>query len=235
VIKSAIFDWFNTLAHYDPPREQVHAGALKEFGIIIDPVRLVNPLLTADSYFFDENIKKPIRTRNDAEQDRLYTRYEEIIMTEAGLKFEAGLPGKVFHKGKELFGDKLEFILFADVIPALKSLRERKLVIGLLTNFARDMVPLITRAGLAQYIDFVTTPYNAGADKPDPRIFYAALKQAAVTAEEAIYIGDQYKVDVVGAQSAGIKPLLIDRYNLYPDFKECPRITTVFEVADYIW
>jgi putative hydrolase of the HAD superfamily len=234
VIKSAIFDWFNTLAHYDPPREKVHAGALSEFGINIDPVKLINPLFAADRYFFDENIKKPIRNRSEEEQDLLYTRYEEIIMQEAGLKFEAGLPRKVFHKGKELFGDKLDFILFEDVIPALKSLHERKLIVGLLTNFAKDMNPLITKVGLAPYIDFVTTPYSAGADKPDPKIFYAALKQAAVTAEEAIYIGDQYKVDIVGARSAGIKPLLIDRYELYPDFNECPRITTAYQVADYI-
>jgi len=80
----------------------------------------------------------------------------------------------------------------------------------------------------------VITPYDAGVDKPDPKIFKAALGKAGVTSKEAIYIGDQYKVDILGALSAGIQPMLIDRYGLYPDFKECPRITSLSEIPQYL-
>ena len=234
MIKAVIFDWFNTLARYEPPREEVHSGALKEFGINIEPVKLIVPLLAADKFFFEQNIVSPIRKRSDKDQDDLYAHYEEILMTEAGLKFDKELPRKVFHKGKELFGDHLDFVLFDDVLLGLKALHNLKLKIGLVTNLAKNMGPLVQKLGLEEYLDFIVTPYDAGADKPDPKIFKAALVKAEVTEKEAIYIGDQYKVDIVGARSAGIQPLLIDRYSLYPDFKECPRITSINEIKKYL-
>jgi len=234
LIKAVIFDWFNTLARYEPPREEVHSRALQVFGIGIDPVKLIVPLLTADKYFFDENILRPIRKRSAEEQDELYAHYEEIIMVEAGLKFDKELPYKVYQKGKELFGEILDFVLFDDVIETMKALKETGLTIGLLTNFARDMTPLIKKLGLATYIDFVVTPYDAGADKPDPRIFQTALMKAKVKSAEAIYIGDQYKVDIVGAQSVGITALLIDRYNIYSEMATCPRIANLSGLKNFL-
>jgi putative hydrolase of the HAD superfamily len=235
LIKSVIFDWFNTLARYEPPRELVHSKALQEFGIKVDPVKLIKPLLSADKYYFDENTVMPIRKRSAAEQENLLVKYEEILMVETGLKFDKGLPLKVYRRGKELFGDTLDFILFDEVLPVMKNLRERNLTIGLLTNYAKDMNPLIHKLSLDTFIDFVVTPYNAGSDKPDPGIFKFALKQAGVTADETIYVGDQYKIDIIGARSAGItKALMIDRYNLYPEITDCPRMKSLFELNSYL-
>jgi putative hydrolase of the HAD superfamily len=234
LITAVIFDWFNTLARYEPPRELVHSRALKEFGIEVEPVKLIAPLLAADRYFFDENTALPVRKRSATEQDKIYSRYEEILMAEAGLKFDKGLPGKVYHKGKELFGDSLDFVLFDDVLDIIRTLKKRKLIIGLLTNYAKDMAPLISKLGLEAYIDFVVTPYDAGADKPDPKIFRFALKKAGVIADETIYIGDQYKVDIVGARGVGITALLIDRYNIYTDTTDCPRISSLLELNKYL-
>lgn len=235
MIKSVIFDWFNTLARYEPPRELVHSKALQEFGIKIDPVKLVKPLFSADKFYFDENTKLPIRKRSPDEQMKIMTRYEEVLMVEAGLIFSPELPAKVYSRGKELFGDSLDFVLFEEVIPLMQDLRQRKLKIGLLTNYAKDMSPLINKLGLSSYIDFVVTPYNAGSDKPDPGIFLYALKQAGVTADETIYIGDQYIVDITGARSAGITgALMIDRYDLYPDIKDCPRLKSLREIINYL-
>ena len=234
MIKAIIFDWFNTLARYEPPREKVHSQALKEFGINIEPVKLIAPLLAADKVFFEQNITSPIRKRTAEEQDEFYAHYEEILMMEAGLKFNKDLPHKVFRKGREMFGDQLDFVLFDDVLPGLNALHNLRLTVGLVTNLAKDMAFLIHKLGLGKYLDFVITPYDAGVDKPDPKIFKAALGKAGVTSKEAIYIGDQYKVDILGALSAGIQPMLIDRYGLYPDFKECPRITSLSEIPQYL-
>lgn len=235
MIKAVIFDWFNTLARYEPPRETVHSKALQEFGFKVPPANLIKPLLSADKYYFDENMKIPIRNRSAAEQEKIMVRYEEIVMNEAGLQFSPDLPEKVYRRGNVLFRDMLDFVLFEEVLSLMKDLKEKELAIGLLTNYAKDMSPLINRLGLSNYIDFVVTPYNAGTDKPDPGIFRFALQQAGVRADEAIYVGDQYKIDIVGAQSAGIaKALMIDRYDLYPDVKDCTRIKSLSEINDYL-
>jgi FMN phosphatase YigB (HAD superfamily) len=38
-----------------------------------------------------------------------------------------------------------------------------------------------------------------------------------VKPEQAVYIGDNYFADVVGARNAGIEPILIDPVNLFPE------------------
>ncbi len=235
MIKTVIFDWFNTLARYEPPRELVHSQALNQFGFDVDPVKLMKPLMSADKYYFEENTVLPIRKRNAEDQEKILAHYEEIIMSEAGLKFDKNLPLQVYRKGKELFGEILDFVLFDDVMPVMQTLKEKKLLIGLLTNYAKDMNPLIKKLGLDSYINFIVTPYEAGSDKPDPAIFRYALNKAGASPEEAVYIGDQYKVDIIGAHNAGIKQvLLIDRYDLYPDIKDCPRIHSLTEIYSYL-
>ena len=67
-----------------------------------------------------------------------------------------------------------------------------------------------------------------------PLIFQAALQRAGVKASEAVHIGDQYKLDVVGARGVGINPIPIDRYNLYPEVTDCPRIRNLTEIAEYL-
>ena len=84
------------------------------------------------------------------------------------------------------------------------------------------------------YLDMVLTSQEAGVTKPDPLIFVAALKTLNVKAEDAIYVGDQYEADVLGARGAGISPILIDRFGLYSQISDCPRIRSLSEVLEYL-
>ncbi len=80
----------------------------------------------------------------------------------------------------------------------------------------------------------MVTSEEAGADKPKPEIFLKALEKAGVDASEAVHVGDQYDLDVVGARGVGISPILIDRYDLYPEVDDCPRIRSLTELAQYL-
>ena len=84
------------------------------------------------------------------------------------------------------------------------------------------------------YLDFTVTSAEVGAEKPHPPVFLAALEHASVTAEQALHVGDQYSVDVVGARNLGINPVLIDRNDIYPEVNDCPRIHTLAEVTTYL-
>jgi putative hydrolase of the HAD superfamily len=234
LIKAVVFDWFNTLARYEPPREEIHSRALHKFGVEIEPVKLIAPLLVADKYFYDENTIRPIRSRSPEEQFALYTRYEEIILSEAGIKFNKDFPAKVFKEGDDIFGRKSEFVLFDDVLPTLKKLHERNLPLGLLTNLTKDVDVLSRKLGLEPYLNFIITPAIAGADKPNPAIFRAAVARTGLSAEECLYVGDQYKIDIVGARNAGMQAVLIDRYNISPDLKECSRIISLSEIVKFL-
>lgn len=233
MIKAIFFDWFNTLARYEPPREELHSQALREFGIEVSPEKILPGVLTADMYFFDENANSPVEKRDRKERAEVYTHYQKIILSEAGVKADQELLAKVANKVEQLFKG-ITFTLFDDVLSTLETLKEQKFTLGLLTNLAQDMSPLCHKLGLESYLDFVVTSQQVGADKPEPPIFLAALDRAKVEASQAVHVGDQYKLDVVGARGVGINPILIDRYDLYPEVSDCSRIRDLTELAQYL-
>ena len=233
MIKAIFFDWFNTLARYEPPREELHSQALREFGIEVSPEKILPGVLTADMYFFGENANSPVEKRDRKERAEVYTRYQKIILSEAGVKADQELLAKVMNKVEQLFKG-ITFTLFDDVLSTLETLKEQRFTLGLLTNLAQDMSPLCHKLGLESYLDFVVTSQQVGADKPEPPIFLAALDRAKVEASQAVHVGDQYKLDVVGARRVGINPILIDRYDLYPEVSDCSRIRDLTELAQYL-
>lgn len=235
MIKAIFFDWFNTLARYDPPREELQSQTLRELGIKASTEKVRQGLAAGDRYLFDENFSSPLRKRNREELTKLYLRQQEIILTEIGVKVieQPDLPGRILMRLRELSRGS-RFVLFEDVLPTLKALRKHEFTLGLLTNLDRDMTPLCRELGLEPYIDFVVTSGEVDSDKPHAPIFLTALERAGVKAAEAIHIGDQYKVDVVGARGVGITPLLLDRYDLSPEVNDCPRLHSLSEVPKYL-
>ena len=228
MIKVITFDWFNTLAHYEPPREQIQSRALEKFGINVSPKQIIPALLVADQDYFEENKSHPIRKRSSEEQARIYAQYQERILAklEVDISEQPDLPLKIMAEAQQLY-QGIRFTLFDDVLPTLYTLKERGLTLGLLTNFDRDMQPICHELGLDPYIDFVITSADVGVDKPEAPIFFTALERAGVSASEAVHVGDQYKLDVLGARAVGINPILLDRYDFFPEVTDCPRISSL--------
>ena len=235
MIKAVFFDWFNTLARYEPAREETASRVLKELGYDIssDKVRLAIAL--ADKSWFEENTRSPVRTRNAAEQQKVYARYQQTVLKEVGVDTtnDPGLLAKVLARQQALSAG-MHFVLFDDVLPAMKSVKQRKLTVGVLTNLDQDMTPLSKGLGLDSYVDLFVTSGEIGVDKPKAPIFLAAMKRANVTAAEAVHVGDQYKVDVEGARGVGIKGILLDRFDYATDITDCPRIHSLAELVDYL-
>ena len=233
MIKAVFFDWFNTLARFDPPREELYSQVLGEFGIGVSPQKLMPGVFAADDYWFEENARSAVRDRSPEEQKEVSIHYQQILLAEVGISASRELLLKVVKRLRELFSG-MTFALFDDVLTVLPRLKQRGLILGLLTNLDRDMVPICNKLGLEPHIDFTITSGEVGVDKPNPLIFLAALEQAGVNAAETIHVGDQYKVDVIGARGVGIAPILMDRYNLHPEVSDCPRIVSLTELNKYL-
>ena len=233
MIRAVFFDWFNTLANYEPPREKLESQALRELGINAQPVDLKHGLLLADRDYFEENTISPIRQRSPEEQTRVYTRYQKTVLTEAGIDVAEEMLLKIMNRLQELYRG-MTFVLFDDVLSTMKTLGEQNLTLGLLTNLQRDIDPICEKLGVRAYLDFTVTSAEAGADKPEPPIFLLALERAGVNASETVHVGDQYKLDVVGARGVGISPILIDRDNVYPEITDCPRIHNLTELPEHL-
>lgn len=233
MVKAVFFDWFNTLAYYYPPREELESQALRESGITVSPEDIKPGLLIADREYYEENTRSRVRERSPEEQAKVFVRYQKTVLAEAGISAPEGLLLKIMNRSRELYRG-IAFILFDDVLPTLKILKEQKLTLGLLTNIHWGMEPVCQKLGVAPYLDFIVTSAEAGADKPQAAIFMLALEKAGVAPSEAVHVGDQYELDVVGARGVGISPILIDRSDLQSEVNDCPRIRSLTELAGHI-
>jgi putative hydrolase of the HAD superfamily len=58
---------------------------------------------------------------------------------------------------------------------------------------------------LDRFFDIIVCSEEVGFNKPDPKIFQYALTKAGTTAEHSFMIGDDYEVDILGAEGVGMK------------------------------
>jgi HAD superfamily hydrolase (TIGR01509 family) len=96
-----------------------------------------------------------------------------------------------------------------DAHDALTRLRNAGLHLGVVSNSDGRVEEALEVAGLREYFDVVVDSTLAGVEKPDPAIFRLALATLGVPPGSALYVGDLYEVDVVGARAAGIEAVLL--------------------------
>ena len=102
-------------------------------------------------------------------------------------------------------------IPFDDVVSTLEVLHGT-FVIGTLTN--GSMRP--ERLGLEQFFDFrVMSVEHGGIEKPDPRIFEIAVREAGCEPCELLHVGDHIEYDVRGANDFGIRSVWLNRNGEY--------------------
>ena len=107
------------------------------------------------------------------------------------------------------------FELYDDALPVLDFLRERGLLIGLLSNSSRDLDEFVVHHGLV--VDAALTSQTHGKTKPHEAIFRAVLGALGVEAGESAMVGDDLEADVAGAQAVGMRALLLDREGRFPE------------------
>ncbi len=231
MIKAVFFDLYNTLVGYDPPREEIEARILKEFGIEMSPEAFCYPLVIADEFIYQEHARAPLSKRSKEETMALYAQYQGIVLKEAGIDVSQELIASILGKWQQ---SAFKLVLFDDVMPVLNHLRELGLILGLISNVDRDITSLCQELGLSVLLQVVITSQEVGFNKPQPEIFQEALKQTGVKSSEAIYVGDQYQIDVVGANEAGMRGVLLDRGGYFEDITDCPRIRSLTEVTEHL-
>lgn len=111
----------------------------------------------------------------------------------------------------------------------LEQLRRDGYRTGVVSNADGRVAMAIEHAGLSPYLDVIVDSGIFGIEKPDPRIFLHACEQLGVEPGNAMFVGDVYEIDVVGARSAGLGAVLIsfdDHIGL-----DCPVVRTLDELA----
>ncbi|MBI3304199.1 MAG: HAD family hydrolase [Deltaproteobacteria bacterium] len=125
--------------------------------------------------------------------------------------------------------DNLWRVMPRETRRVLAGLRERGLTLGVISNSDGRIAAVLEQCGIAQFFDVVIDSHDVGVEKPNPRIFHLALEQAGARPEEAIFVGDIYSIDILGAERAGMRPVLIDALGCYAEGK-CEKIRHLREL-----
>ena len=229
MIKAVFFDLYQTLIHHDPPYADSLSQIIGDFGIEITADDLRRPVVIADEFIYMENSRLSINQRSHEDKMSLFSKYHSILLKEANIEPTAEL---IRHNIVKMQQIDFKRVLFDDVLPVLKQLKQKGFILGLISNVDSDITPLLNKLALTPLLQVVVTSQGSGYHKPQPQIFRQAATQASLEPEESMYVGDQYQVDVLGAEEAGMQGILIDRNNCSPDDIQKPIINSLYQLTE---
>ena len=108
--------------------------------------------------------------------------------------------------------------IFPGTIETLKELKGNDHELHIITNGFKEIQAIkLKNSGLSDYFDIIVCSEEVGKNKPAPEVFHHATSQANAVPSESLMIGDDYLVDVVGAERFGMKGILFDPHQSYRD------------------
>ena len=119
---------------------------------------------------------------------------------------------------------KPEDRVLPDVPIALAVLKSAGYRLGVVSNCRKPFEEQLASLSLLEYFEF--SLYAGGswsAGNPTLNYLLSPWDISYLPAQAVVYVGDNYYADVVGAQRAGLWPVLLDPENVFPD-AGCPAI-----------
>lgn len=95
--------------------------------------------------------------------------------------------------------------LHKEIIPMLTALKEKGILIGLISNCYSEEAMVIKGSILYPYFDAPCLSCEEGLQKPDMAIFQRCLNKLNVQANECLYVGDGGSSELEAAEKAGMK------------------------------
>lgn len=93
-------------------------------------------------------------------------------------------------------------------VECMHRLKQTGYKLGVGTNMTADyQFEKLSRLGLLDDMDFIVSSEEAGAEKPDARLFQLCVEKSACQPEECAFVGDQLVSDAEGARKAGLLPV----------------------------
>jgi len=203
MIKAVLFDLGGTLVYY-PSAEKFAALCRTE-----EIRRITNLPQSVLVEISDEMIKQreeSVRTyREYLATDVFRNIFRKYKVETNKADSVAGLVYSQYTKGLRLY---------PDVKDALRGLRRRGYLIGLISNtiFPRQWhFRTLEKFQIDRFFRMTIWSSEFGWRKPHPSIFQHGLKLLKVRPEEAIYVGNELVPDILGSQQVGMKGVLIYR------------------------
>jgi len=91
---------------------------------------------------------------------------------------------------------------YPDVLPLLKALKSAGLKLGVISDY--PVGKKLSALGFDEFWDVAVSADELGHLKPEPNAFLLAARKLNIEPEDIIYVGNEYKYDIIGAKKAGM-------------------------------
>jgi 2-haloalkanoic acid dehalogenase type II len=221
------FDFFETLAT-DPlvarTRSQVWADACAECGIARAEPRIAEALASTDRRLGERIYDYVGRT------PEFWRLYQEATFETLGIRDHRE---ELRVRLNRRFSDPSTIELYPESRRVLEALRGRGYRLGMISDATDFLLVVLKHLRIDGLFDTVTYSQQAGAWKPDPRIFALALTRAGCAAEQAVHVGDSWEADYLGATNAGLSAVWLNRSGAAPP-TNCVSVSTLSGVPSLL-
>jgi putative hydrolase of the HAD superfamily len=196
-----LLDAFGTLVSMERPAPRLRAELARRTGLDVSPEAAEAAFRAEIAFYLEHHLEG----RDPGSLEGLRDRCAAIVGDSLDV---SGLEPETV---REAMLAAIRFEAQPDAPGALRALRARGIRLVVASNWDCSLGRVLADAGLLDLLDGVVSSAVAGAAKPDPAIFEAALEVAATEREAAVHVGDSPSQDVAGARAAGVSAILLDR------------------------
>ena len=170
------------------------------------------------------------------------TRMQKAMMTSSfselreafnavGKEFEISISEK---KMEELIGmwntSWMLAVLYEETVQALSELREEYTLVLVCNTDQFSVERVLDKFNMKAHFNHIFLSYQEGSLKTDEQFFPAILAKLNVSADDCVMVGDSIQSDILPAERAGLKTLLVDRKGRQESDKKIRNLRELTEV-----
>lgn len=208
MIRAVFFDFYGTLAEWQPAAGDIQRKSAAAEGVELDSAAIERAYPVANALLDRENALQRLASRTPEQRESFLTKFEHTLLKTAGYDVPLETARAIWLRVRSASKD---LILFPDARSTLEELRTMGYSLAVISNMGADLPSYLERMGIAGLVTAAVSSEEVGVAKPHPAMFEAALRKVGVEASAAIHVGDGYESDVLGAASAGLQALYLQR------------------------
>ncbi len=232
-IKAIFFDLDGTLRHSVPEGGSVFTDYVTSLGLHVNEEDRLRAMRWEHLYWASSADLREDLIAHSVDTERFWIEYSRRRLVALGVSPALAVelaPRTSAHMG-EMY--RPESIVPDDVRRTLPELQQAGYRMAVVSNRDKPFQEVLVSHGISEFFDFALAAGEVNSYKPEPAVFEHALKQAKLTAEETVYIGDNYFADVIGARNAGLRPVLYDPIGIFPE-ADCATIKSFDELTSVL-
>lgn len=212
-VKAVIFDIDGTLYDTEIPLGDIQRGVLRDAGLAeycnytdyqLGEAVLRDAQPWLNKYMLENNVDPHWEPSNE-----IWIEFMRKFLSALGVRVDldryAAEMTRLWNERRVLSNS----FLLKGVKPVLEELKSKGIKLAAVTNRYDDPTPVLQRDGILNFFEIVEFSNVPGYSKPSPYMLIQVVNQLGVNPLNCVFVGDFVAIDVVAANRANMKPVLL--------------------------